>query len=450
MGGLLTITLSRLRVRSGFDPMGKGTRSWETGPDMNAERAPESPVRPGPDATPYWQWPDLDDDDRLIGGVAAGIGRELGVDAIWVRLAFVVLFAVGGWGAMLYGGAWLVMALSDPRSPLGFSLTRRTRPVEHRVAKGRTARLRIVGLGLIVGGLALLLGQVQGFQAGQVLPIGVIGAGLLVSWQRLIGGSDANWRSPKRWLIIVAGLGMATAAVIVLVSDAAAGLTTAAGSFLVALGAVTAMAVLSAPWWLRLVRERDAERQARVRSDERAEVAAHLHDSVLQTLSLIQRNSGDPQAMLNLARRQERELRNWLDPNRASRSGQSIRGHLDVIASDVEELHGTAVEVVAVGDCLVTPNLEAVLAATREAAVNAAKHSGSDRVDIYLEVGEDEVEVFVRDTGKGFEPELVPEDRQGVRHSIYGRMERVGGSAIVSSSPGGGTEVELRLDREFL
>ncbi len=402
------------------------------------------------DPTPYWQWPELDEGDRLIGGVAAGIGREIGIEAIWVRFGFVVLFAVGGWGAMLYGGAWLAIALTDHRSPLGLSVFTRSAPSGPRVPKGRSPKLRVIGFGLVVGGLAVLFGGIQGFPVDLVFPIGLVGAGLLISWQRLTSVEEGGWRSPKRWLIIVGGLLMATIAVIVLVSDATEGLTSAAGSFLVALGAVTAMAVLSAPWWWRLVRERDAERQARVRSDERAEVAAHLHDSVLQTLSLIQRNSGDPQSMVNLARRQERELRNWLDPNRASRSGQSIRGHLDAIATDVEELHGTPVEVVAVGDCLVTPSLEPVLAAAREAAVNAAKHSGADRVDIYLEVGDDDVELFVRDTGKGFDPDLVDDDRQGVRHSIYGRMERAGGSAVVSSAPGAGTEVELRIGRDHL
>ena len=227
----------------------------------------------------------------------------------------------------------------------------------------------------------------------------------------------------------------------------AIGAGNAAESTLLAIGVVGAMIALSAPWWWRLVRERDAERQARIRSDERAEVAAHLHDSVLQTLSLIQRHSDDPKTMTNLARRQERELRNWLDPNRVSRLGGSIRGQLDELATTVEELHGVPVEVVAVGDCLVDDRIEPLLRATGEATVNAAKHSGAERVDVYLEVSESDIEVFVRDTGKGFDLQSIGDDRRGVRNSIVGRMERAGGTAVITSAPGDGTEVELCLKR---
>jgi signal transduction histidine kinase len=198
---------------------------------------------------------------------------------------------------------------------------------------------------------------------------------------------------------------------------------------------------------LRLVRERDSEQQARVRSDERAEVAAHLHDSVLQTLSLIQRNADDPQTMLTLARRQERELRNWLDPDRASRVGESIRGRLDQLATDVEELHGVPVEVVTAGDCLVDETISAALDATREATVNAAKHSGAEQVDVYAEVSDTMVEFFIRDAGCGFVREQINGDRRGLKESILGRMERAGGTAIVSSDVGEGTEIEISIAR---
>ncbi len=393
----------------------------------------------------FWQMPELAEDDRLVAGVAAGLGRELGLDPIWVRVGFVVLFATGGWGALLYGTAWVIMMLGGSESSMLGQYGSAT--VVGRVAKARSPRLRLVGFGLVLLGLFILGIELGGFPADVVWPLGVLGLGSLISWQRLSGGADTDWRSPKRWLIVVGGLVVATLAAIVLFTGID-GVANAAGSVLLALGVVVAMAVLSAPWWWRLVRERDAEREARVRSDERAEVAAHIHDSVLQTLTLIQRNGGDPQAMLNLARRQERELRNWLDPNRVSREGESIRGHLDEIATTVEELHGVPVEVVAVGDCLVDPGIEALLGATREATVNAAKHSGADQVDIYLEVGEEGVEVFVRDTGKGFDSETIDDDRQGVRQSILGRMQRAGGTAVVTSTPGEGTEIELWLAQE--
>ncbi len=217
---------------------------------------------------------------------------------------------------------------------------------------------------------------------------------------------------------------------------------------LVLAGSAFIVLAVSAPWWLRLVRERDTERQARIRSDERAEVAAHLHDSVLQTLSLIQRNAEDPQTMLNLARRQERELRNWLDPDRASRIGESIRGRLDDIATDVEQLHGVPVEVVTAGDCLVDAGIAAALDATREATVNAAKHSGAEQIDVYVEVSDELVEFFIRDAGNGFVAEQVDDDRRGLKESILGRMDRAGGTAIVSSNVGEGTEVEITIARQ--
>ena len=382
--------------------------------------------------------PVLADDDRLIGGVAAGIARELGLEPPWVRIGFILLFAVGGWGALLYGAAWAVMALASHRHH-GTALPRSP--------KGATDVGRKLGFALSVLGLAILVSQVGGYPTSIIWPLGVIGVGSFVCWQRITGEAGGGVRSPRSWLVALAGLAAAVGAVVVLVTGIE-GVADAASSVLVALGVVVAMAALSAPWWWRLVRERDAERQARVRADERADVAAHLHDSVLQTLTLIQRNPGDPQAMLNLARRQERELRNWLDPKRASRLGGSIRGQLDDIATTVEELHGVPVEVVAVGDCLIDGEVEALVGAIREACVNAAKHSGAEQIDIYSEVSPEGIEVFVRDTGKGFELTSIDDDRRGVRHSILARMERVGGTAVVNSTIGEGTEVELRLERE--
>jgi signal transduction histidine kinase/phage shock protein PspC (stress-responsive transcriptional regulator) len=379
----------------------------------------------------YWQYPVLADDDRLVAGVSAGIGREIGVAPIWVRAGFVVLFAVGGWGVVLYGVAWAAMAVVSPRYPHAAP-----------VPKGRSARQRVIGLGAIVFGTASLFGQVGGFPGDVVVSVGMIGGGALLAWQQLSLGVALR-RRPLRWILIIVGFLLVVGSVPILFQQVGQGDDGA----VIAGGATAVIALISAPWWWRLVRERDGERQARIRSEERAELAAHLHDSVLQTLSLIQRNSEDPQKMLNLARRQERELRNWLDPDRASRRGGSIRGQLDEIATNVEELHGVPVEVVAVGDCLIDARLDALLGATREATVNAAKHSGAERIDVYVEVTEQSVEIFVRDTGKGFDPQAVADDRRGVRHSIVGRMERAGGSAVITSAPGDGTEVELRLER---
>ncbi len=323
----------------------------------------------------YWQTPVLAADDRLVGGVAAAIAREIGLSAHLVRAAFFVFTCCGGWGPVIYLTCWLSFPSASSDNV-------------QRVPKATSDGTRLIGFLLVVISTAVILLRIT--------PV---------------------------WI----GIGF--------------------NGLLLLAGVLFIVLALSAPWWLRLARERDSERQARVRSDERAEVAAHLHDSVLQTLSLIQRNADDPQAMVTLARRQERELRNWLDPDRASRVGESIRGQLDQLATDVEELHGVPVEVVTAGDCLVDEGIAAALAATREATVNAAKHSGAEQIDIYAEVSEEQVEFFVRDAGCGFSRDQVDGDRRGVKESIIGRMERAGGSAVIHSDLGDGTEVEISIGR---
>jgi signal transduction histidine kinase len=197
---------------------------------------------------------------------------------------------------------------------------------------------------------------------------------------------------------------------------------------------------------MRLVRTLTAERAERIRSQERAEMAAHLHDSVLQTLALVQKRSDDPRAVASLARRQERELRAWLN-DRGDAQERRLAGALEQAAEEVEDAHGLPIEVVAVGDLDLDESGEAVVAAAREAMQNAAKFGAGAPVDVYAEVTDDHVEVFVRDRGPGFDPAAVPPDRRGVRESIIGRMKRHGGRADIHSEPGAGTEVQLTLER---
>src|ERR1700689_3643223 len=127
------------------------------------------------------------------------------------------------------------------------------------------------------------------------------------------------------------------------------------------------LGLLTVPWFVRLGRSLSFERAARIREQERAELAAHLHDSVLQTLALIQKRAGDPREVAGLARRQERELRSWL----LKRPGEA------------EQVHGVPIEVVTVGDAPLSGGLEAMVQAAREAMTNAAKFAGSERVDLY-------------------------------------------------------------------
>jgi len=208
---------------------------------------------------------------------------------------------------------------------------------------------------------------------------------------------------------------------------------------------VIGLALLTGPWWIRMVSDLGEERSERIRSQERAELAAHLHDSVLQTLALIQRNATSPREVTRLARGQERELRTLLYGARVA-SGP-LSEALRSAAGEVEDSYAIKVDVVVVGDALLTDRLGALVAACREALVNAAKHAGVDAVSLYAEVEDGACLCFVRDRGSGFDPAAVDPDRQGLRGSIIGRVERHGGQVSVRSSPGAGTEVEIRMPK---
>jgi signal transduction histidine kinase len=206
------------------------------------------------------------------------------------------------------------------------------------------------------------------------------------------------------------------------------------------------LCLLVGPWFLRLATSLSFEREARIREQERAEMAAHLHDSVLQTLALIQKRASDAKEVASLARRQERELRRWLFERPNGHSADGVKAALERTAAEVEELHGVPIEAVIVGDNPLNPSLQALTQAAKEALTNASKFAQAERVDLYAEVGTGRVEVFVRDRGVGFDPDGIPLDRRGVRESIIARMERHGGTGVVHSSPGHGTEVELVME----
>jgi signal transduction histidine kinase len=213
---------------------------------------------------------------------------------------------------------------------------------------------------------------------------------------------------------------------------------------------IAAVVVVLGPWWLRVGRELVAERQARVRAEERADMASRVHDSVLQTLALIQRRATDPQQVIQLARAQERELRSWLFDGRAPGSmttDMTFASGVRLIQSEVEAQHGVTVEVVTVGDCSIDDDIQALLGAGREATVNAAKWAGVQVISIYAEVEPEAVSLFVRDRGRGFDPAMVPEDRKGLSDSVHARMVRRGGSAEVRSVPGEGTEIRVSMPR---
>ena len=263
-------------------------------------------------------------------------------------------------------------------------------------------------------------------------------------------GADSHGQG-RSWLIariaVGAVIGACGIALLVLGHTTIAALRPVGGAALV----VAAAVIIFGPWWLSLVRDLIAERQARALAEERAQMAAHVHDSVLQTLALIQRSADDPQNVVRLARAQERELRAWLfegqPPGAVSEDVTMLAEGVGLLQRQVEADHGIAVQVVMVGDCELDEALRALLDAAREATVNAAKWSGADQVSLYAEVEAETVMLYVRDRGCGFDPDTVPEDRQGIAQSIRARMVRFGGAAVVRSAPGQGAEVQLSMPR---
>jgi signal transduction histidine kinase len=384
---------------------------------------------------PLWQMPRLSTHDRWLAGVARAIAREIGVAPIWIRIAFVLLTLSGGIGLALYAGAWLSFTYYERRHP-----GREYQPVP----KGRTPRRRLIGVVSIVLGLVLLSEEAlaSGVGDASLWPVAMAAFGMLLAWS----SGKVDFAAPFELIRAVGGLVLVAAGVIGFIA-LNFGAAAAPKALLISTLVLSGVVLVVAPWLWRAASQVSEARVERLRQAERAEVAAHLHDSVLQTLSLIQRSAGDRAATLSLARRQERELREWLFASTAPGKKSDFRAALTELASEVEALHGVPVEVVIVGDAALDEGLRTALAAAREAMVNAAKHSGAARVDVYAELGPSSLELFVRDTGRGFEPLAVPADRRGVCESIVGRMSRAGGHANIGSAPGRGTEVALVLPR---
>jgi signal transduction histidine kinase len=365
--------------------------------------------------------PRLEREGKVLAGVCAGIARHFGVSVRFVRIAFIVLTLAGGVGVALYGLAYV-------------SMTSASAEPEHADA---TVILSEAGAswreGLGAGAIAAAAAVAAGADAPVALPIAAGAATAMVLWRSGLGLSHRGR--------VGAGLMVVGA---VLVSSALPQLGDLQSFAFAVIVVLAGSVLLFGPWWLRMAQALTAERTARIRAQERAEVAAHLHDSVLQTLALIQRRSDDPAEVAQLARRQERDLRAWLNQD-ATAAADTLHGALVRTAAEVEAQHGIEIEVVCVGDRGLDHDTTALVAAAREAMVNAAKFAGAGRIDVYAEASEERTEVFVRDRGAGFDPEAVPADRRGVRESIVGRMARHGGRAEVRSAPGQGTEVELVL-----
>jgi len=380
--------------------------------------------------------------DRVIGGVAAGVAQHLGIEPLIVRVAFVVLTLAAGFGLVTYLLLWL---LAPAEADSGATAPRR------RILAMPSPRQAMGGVLVLVGVVLLLV--VSGFWFGDsaAWPVSLAAIGFAILWARsgeegrgrwsLEGVMTGQTSLPR---VAIGSLLIVVAMAVVLANNYS---LSAAGPMLVAAAvAIGGVALLAGPWAWNVGRELIEERSQRVRTEARAEMAAHLHDSVLQTLALIQR-APESREMVSLARTQERELRAWLYGRVPSLPGTQMRDAVDAMAGKVEREQHVKVEAVVVGDAQLDEHGEALVAALGEATLNAAKHSGATEVSVYVEIEPDAITAYVRDHGTGFDPMAVAPDRRGIADSIIGRMERHGGTATITSRPGAGTEVALRLPR---
>ena len=379
-----------------------------TSPYVPAENAAPYPVMSRPQS------------GRVVAGVAAGLAQNLGVSALSVRIALTTLTLLGGVGAMAYAGLWIFTpALDDAPS----------------------ARRSPLSLGLVLlalAGSAVGVLGVSGASLSAAVPLAVVAIGAVLAWLAY----DRGLNTPVGLVAVAAGAVLVIGGVVV----AAVTWESGSGSAILATAlTLVGFGALVVPLVLKLWRSLSQEQAAKAVSEERAEIAARLHDSVLQTLALIQKRAGDSREVTRLARAQERELRAWLF-DAPSAAPTTCFGALEAACGEVEDLFDMRVSAVTVGeDAELTESAKLLIQAAREAMVNAGKHAGVDLVDVYAELLAGELSIFVRDRGVGFDVEDIPADRHGIRDSIRARVEGSGGRVRISSTPGEGTEVELEV-----
>lgn len=378
----------------------------------------------------------LSSNDSLVFGVASRLAGRLGASVAVVRVGFVVLALAVGWGGVLYLALVAMLAGRTEPAP---------RPVELR---------RNLGVVLATAGQLLVVEDLVA-----ALPTMLLWPVALVLFAVVLADPQLDAESSSRQGVIgrlAAGVVLMLAGLLTAFAGAEdlGSLWRAGVAALVLMGGV---ALIIAPWLQTVVSSADADRRERIRAEERADIAAHLHDSVLQTLTLIQNRAGDPQLTAALAHQQERELRRWLyGAADAGAESISFRSALERAAAEVEDQYLKIVECIVVGDTPadadtvrsgLDPASLAAIGAAREAMVNAAKFADIPMISVFAEVDDDSLLVFVRDRGVGFEMASVPDDRHGVSDSICGRVARLGGQATIKSSPGEGTEVRIEVPR---
>lgn len=375
----------------------------------------------------------------VVGGVAAGLAYRLRIDPFPIRAAFVVLSLARGAGVLLYLLMWALSVEEMPSSH-----------------EARSGARQIAGVACITAA-ALLVFRATGWWLGDSLvwPLATAALGTSFVWARADESERARWArsaerarpwdSPAAIVRLVIGFGLvAFATATVLREYSGVGLSRVAIPVTVA---IVGLMLALGPWVLRLTKTLSEERSERIRSDERSAISAHLHDSVLQTLAMIQRTESQ-QEVTALARRQERELREWLYGRTVASEEASFRRAVEVAAAKVEERYRLPVETVIVGDSPMDERVGDAVQAAAEAMTNAARHSGAARVTVYAEVEPMRLTIYVRDEGKGFDPSTTPPDRRGIADAIVGRVARHGGTAEVNSRHGSGTEVKITLPRK--
>jgi signal transduction histidine kinase/phage shock protein PspC (stress-responsive transcriptional regulator) len=385
----------------------------------------------------------------MVAGVAAGIAHHTGIPVLRVRILFVVLLSLSGLGLLLYAAFWAVV---PPRPDSAGPPPRRD---IFQLLPFVAIGLGVILIQVLVFGSAGVAGT-----AGWLVAIIAVGAGVI--WHQSAPERRWQWSQsmPVPWLgaiveesdrrafvlrFIGGGILVAVGIIgVVAVYSPTENFDAVINGVIFALVALAGVSVVAAPVLWRTFSQLRAEREGRIREQERAELAAMVHDQVLHTLALIQRNAADVKTVQRLARGQERSLRNWLYRPTASPT-ERLAAALEQAAAEVEDTYAITVETVVVGDWETDERIGALVAAAREALVNAARHARVQTVSLYAEAEPEQVSVFVRDRGVGFDPDTVEDHRHGVRGSIIGRMRRHGGRAEIRSEPGGGTEVRLTM-----
>ena len=386
----------------------RGTMSSMTSPYVPAENAAPYPVMSRPQS------------GRVVAGVAAGLAQNLGVSVLSARIALTALTLLGGVGAMAYAGLWIFTpALDDAPST-------------------RRSPLSLVLVFLALAGSAVGVLGVSGASLSAAVPLAVVAIGAVLAWLAY----DRGLNTPVGLVAVAAGAVLVIGGVVV----AAVTWESGSGSAILATAlTLVGFGALVVPLVLKLWRSLSQEQAAKAVSEERAEIAARLHDSVLQTLALIQKRAGDSREVTRLARAQERELRAWRSAGPSAAPTTSY-GALGAACGEEEDLFDMRVSAVTVGeDTELTESAKLLIQAAREAMVNAGKHAGVDAVDVYAELLAGELSIFVRDRGVGFDVDAIPADRHGIRDSIRARVEGTGGRVRISSTPGEGAEVELAV-----